>query len=175
MRYLIIAFLAMTSVASAQSDYEIQSSDWPSMSYVAHRDVVDYAGMSQFYGQYLPAAYQTVASAGLIPGTATGLYYAIDEEAGEFDMAAAVPFSGEAPKSLPDGFEIIEVPESNALSIDYYGPYESLSDAHDAMGAHMAAEEMEAAFLVVEEYITDPTTEPDSSQWLTRIHYLFAK
>ena len=39
----------------------------------------------------------------------------------------------------------------------------------------MQAEEIEPSFLVVEEYITNPQSEPDSSKWLTRIHYLVAR
>jgi len=173
MRYLIIALLAMTTAVSAQTEYEIATSDWPAKTYMAHRDTVAYADIGQFFGQYFPIGYQAVAGAGLVPGAATGLYWSLDEESDMFNMAAAVPFTGDAPDTLPEGFEIVEVPESQVLSTDYYGPYETLSQAHDAFDAYMSAQEMEPAFLVVEEYVTDPTTEPDSSKWLTRIHYLF--
>ena len=124
---------------------------------MAHRDIVAYADIGQYYGQHLPSGYQAVAVAGLVPGAATGLYWSLDKETGKFDMAAAVPFTGDAPENLPEGFEIVEVPESQALSTDYYGPYDNLSEAHDAIDVYISAEEMEPPFLVVEEYITDPT------------------
>jgi effector-binding domain-containing protein len=175
MRTLIIAFLALTSVASAQTEYEFTTSDWPTKTYLAHRDTVAHADIGQFYGQHLPTAYQAIAGAGLVLGAATGLYWSLDKESGTFDMSSAVPFAGDARENLPDGFEIVAVPESQALSTDYYGPYESLSEAHEAFDTYMQAEEIAPAFLVVEEYVTDPTTEPDSSKWLTRIHYLVAR
>ena len=50
MRTFIIAFLALTSVASAQTEYDITSSEWPARTYMAHRDTVAYADITQFYG-----------------------------------------------------------------------------------------------------------------------------
>ena len=165
MRILIIAFLALTSAASAQTEYEIITSDWPDATYVGHRDTVAIAELSSFFGEYLPVAFQTVIGAGLAPaGAATGPYWSYDEDAGTTDMAAAVAFEGEPPGNLPDGFEVIETPEAQAVSIDYYGPYESLAAPHEALDAYLAAEELGPQLLVVEEYVTDPTTEPDSSK-----------
>lgn len=174
MRYHIIALLAATSMASAQTEYEITTTEWETKTYLAHRDIVAQAEIGQFYGQHLPMAYRAIAGAGLVPGPATGLYWSLDDETGKFDLAAAVPFTGDAPDTLPAGFEVVEVPESTALSVDYYGPYDNLPEPHEAFDVYMSAEEMEPAFLVVEEYITDPTAEPDSSKWLTRIYYLFS-
>lgn len=173
MRTLLIVFLAMTSVASAQTEYDISTSDWPAATYVGHRDTVAIAELSSFFEQHLPVAFQTVISTGLTPaGAATGLYWSYDEAAGTTYMAAAVAFEGEPPGNLPEGFEVIETPEAQAVSLDYYGPYDSLAAPHEALDASLAAEELGPALLVVEEYVTDPSTEPDSSEWLTRIHYL---
>ena len=176
MRTLLVAFLALTSVASAQTEYEISTSDWPATTYVGHRDTVAIAGLSSFFGEHLPVAFQTVTGAGLTPaGAATGLYWSYDEAAGTTYMAAAVAFRGDAPKDLPSGFEIIEVPAARAVSLDYYGPYDALEVPHEALDDYLKAEEIGPQIIVVEEYVTDPTTEPDSSKRLTRIHYLVAR
>jgi len=175
MRTLLIAFLALTSVASAQTEYEISTSDWSAATYIGHRDTVAIAELSSFFGEYMPAAFQAVLGAGLAPaGSATGLYWSYDETVGTTDVAVAVAFEGEQPDNLPDGFEIIKVADAQVLSTDFYGSYDGLSEAHEAIDAYMQAEEIETAFLVVEEYITNPQSEPDSSKWLTRIHYLVA-
>ena len=176
MRAILITLIALTSVASAQTEYDITSSDWQAHTYLAHRDTVAIADISSFFQQHLPAAYQAVIAGGKTPvGPATGLYWTYDEEAGTTDMAAAVAFEGDPPSNIPEEYEIIEAPEALALSVDYYGPYDNLIEPHQAIGAYLEEENLGAPLLVVEEYVTDPTTEPDSSKWLTRIHYLVEK
>ncbi|MDX1440145.1 MAG: hypothetical protein R3284_09600 [Rubricoccaceae bacterium] len=171
---LLSALVMASSQASAQNEYEIKASEWEGKTYVAHRDSVAGSDITAFYTQHLPAAYQTIVTSGLSPsGAPSGLYWGLDMETNIFNMAAAVPFSGDGSPNLQEGYEVIEVAAGPSLVVDYYGPYELLTEAHAAMGAHMEAEKLDPAYIVIEEYITDPTTEPDSSKWHTRIHYLF--
>ena len=67
--------------------------------------------------------------------------------------------------------ESYTIKASKALSVDYYGEYEMIWQAHVAMDAYMAKNNMD--FLVsVEEYVTDPTTVDSPDQVLTRIYYI---
>jgi effector-binding domain-containing protein len=52
------------------------------------------------------------------------------------------------------------------------GGYSGIGKAHEAMDAYMASNKLEQKAPVIEEYITDPGSEPDSSKWLTKIMYL---
>jgi effector-binding domain-containing protein len=40
------------------------------------------------------------------------------------------------------------------------------------MDDYLKANKLKAGAPVIEEYVTDPGTEPDESKWLTKIYYL---
>jgi len=52
------------------------------------------------------------------------------------------------------------------------GGYNGLEQAHLAMDDYMKANNLENQPPVIEEYITDPGSEPDSNKWVTKITYL---
>lgn len=177
MRSLIVLLLVVlgTTAMAQETDYQITTSEWPAKSYLGHRATMPEAEIGNYFAQHLPAAFQTIVSAGLSPETPpSGLYWSFDESARTAVLTAGVGFSGEI-NTLPEGFEIVELPETIAISIDYYGPYGQTEAAYDAAEAYMTVHELGDALVVVEEYITDPTTEPDPANWLTRIHHLVVR
>lgn len=166
--------LLAAAPAAAQGtpeSFEIVERPAQETTYLAYRDTVAFDAMESFYGTHLAAAYAHVVRSGLDPGPATGLYWTWDDAAGTTDMAAAVPFAGAEPANLPDGYRIITLPAGTAVGVDYRGPYDGLGTVHEAIGAQLG-DRMQNAVVAVEEYITDPQTEPDASQWLTRVFYL---
>lgn len=168
-----VLLLSATPVSAQEThgSFEIVERPTPESTYLAYRDTVAFDAMESFYATHLAAVYANLVRAGLEPGPATGLYWTWDEAAGKTDMAAAVSFSGPAPANLPDGYRIITLPAGTAVGVDYRGPYDGLGGVHEAIGAQLG-DRMHAAAVAVEEYITDPQSEPDSSQWLTRVFYL---
>jgi effector-binding domain-containing protein len=64
------------------------------------------------------------------------------------------------------------VPAGKALVIDYYGSYEGIGGAHMAMDEYVKSNNLKQKSPVLEQYITDPETEPDTSKWLTKVIYL---
>jgi len=58
-----------------------------------------------------------------------------------------------------------------ALVAQYYGPYEKIGDAHKMMMHHIDEHGLKVNGACWEEYVTDPSTEKDSSKWLTKIYY----
>jgi effector-binding domain-containing protein len=64
-----------------------------------------------------------------------------------------------------------EAPASKVLVLDHRGGYSGLGAAHQAMDKHMQKQGLQQGDIVLEEYITDPMAEPDSSKWLTRVVY----
>ena len=142
------------------------------------REAITYMGMkkempmaditSAYYGQMY----------GSMMGAATGvfdtthapvaLYWTWDEEKQTSLMTAGLATTAE---SAPEGFELYELPAGSYMSVDYYGAYDGMKGAHEAIWAHMQANNMEMSEPTIEEYITDPQTEPDSSKWLTRVMY----
>ena len=60
---------------------------------------------------------------------------------------------------------------STVYIIDYYGSYEGLMYAHLALDNYLKQKGLKMRSPVIEEYLTDPGAEPDTSKWLTRIYY----
>jgi effector-binding domain-containing protein len=100
-----------------------------------------------------------------------GLYFSYDEQKQITDMAAAIQVS----KKVETGeIKMFGLPAGKSYVIDYYGPYDQVAPAYKAMELYMQANGLKQKSPVIEEYITDPGNEPDSSKWLTRI-YFFAQ
>ena len=84
-------------------------------------------------------------------------------------MAAAIPLRKAFKTST---VKIIQVPrQKNAFMIDFYGPYEESALAHYAFDSYFKKNNLTVKLPIIEEYITDPANEPDSSKWLTKIYY----
>jgi effector-binding domain-containing protein len=120
-------------------------------------------------GQWLPGVYQEVmtylAAEGITPAgppfarlTFTG--GTVDVEAG---FPVPVPVSGRGrvvPSTLPGG---------SVAATTYYGPYEELGIAHDAITDWLKEHGYEADGSPWEVYYTDPQAEPDPARWRTDV------
>lgn len=152
----------------AESTYTVSETPWGARVYVAHRDTVAVDDMTAFFGQHLAGIHARALAVGLqIVGVPSGLYWSWDGSTA--DMAAALPV---AEARGVDPYEVISVKAARALTVDYYGPYTGLAAAHEAVDRFMEKHDYGPQQLVVEEYLTDPMTQPDSTQWLTRIYYV---
>jgi len=84
-------------------------------------------------------------------------------------MAAGIPIRGSI---QADNVDMASTPASKALLINYYGPYDGNELAHIALNMYVQKNGLQMKEPIIEEYITDPGTEPDPNKWLTRIIYL---
>jgi effector-binding domain-containing protein len=103
-------------------------------------------------------------------GAPSGIFYKYDEKEMKADMAAAIPVADA--KANVKGYQLIEIPAGKALQIAYYGAYEKSGDAHMAIDKYMKEKNLTMNTHVIEEYVTDPMHEPDTSKWLTNIYYM---
>jgi effector-binding domain-containing protein len=103
-----------------------------------------------------------------LAGGPSGLFYTWDMENNVADMAAGIPIEGEADI---EGYDLVQL-SGDALKIEYYGSHSGSAEAHSAMEDFMKENGLTINEVVFEEYITDPTTEPDTSRWLTNIYYM---
>jgi effector-binding domain-containing protein len=55
--------------------------------------------------------------------------------------------------------------------VEYYGNPEGTGAAHGAIESYCKQQGLVAGEPAIEEYVTDPASEPDTSKWLTRIYY----
>ncbi len=145
--------------------------------YYTIREKVKFSDMQQFYTEKYPKIIQKITQDKFqMTGMPRGIYYMWDEEKQLADMAAAIPVSpipdpGKANKKINIGPGEAEVYD-NYIVYNYYGDYSNLVSAHEGLGKASETVFKKQPDVVMEEYVTDPGTEPDQSKWLTRIYYV---
>ncbi len=157
---------------AAGPNYSVSVSEWPAKLWVGKREVVKWADMKDFFTKHFGQGMAAVGKAGVQPaGAPSGVYFEWNEKDMTADMIAAIPVAMDAKAKLK-GLDLYESPASKALTIDYYGGYSGLMAPHTAMDEYIKTNELEHHSNVIEEYLSDPGNEPDSTKWLTRITYL---
>ena len=64
-----------------------------------------------------------------------------------------------------------EIASGKVLSAPFYGSYDKLGDIHIAIQKYLELKKMGYTGVPWEVYVTDPSTEPDTTKWLTLINY----
>jgi effector-binding domain-containing protein/uncharacterized protein YndB with AHSA1/START domain len=155
--------------AAAAPQFRVRAVELPLRHFIALRQTVDMSEMTDVFDTNTPKVYQAVEQAGLtMVGMPCGLYYTWDEATGTTDCAQAIPL---AEAHRLEGFESIEISESEALLVEYFGNPEGTGAAHGAIESYCKQQGLVAGEPAIEEYVTDPASEPDTSKWLTRIYY----
>ena len=151
--------------------YTIDGKELPARVFVGKRATVDIPKVGDFYMENLPKVSTAVQKAGMeTAGAPSGLYWTYDEKTMKTDMAAVVPVKEVKPAGK---LETFTVDAGKGAEIDYYGSYEKIGDAHKAMDEYLKDHGIEKQKIVLEEYITGPMVEKDTSKWLTKIYYYF--
>lgn len=173
-----LAALKSLSEQVAASDtfrgFKIEQTTLSPRTYIGKKDTVKWADMSNFLAENFGAAYAAVQKKKApMAGAPTGIYFVWDEANEQAVMAATIPVEGSFSLAGFDAFPA----EGNALKIAYYGSFEGSAEAHYAMDDYTTAKgiALNENMLVLEEYVTDPTTEPDTAKWLTNIYYVLNK
>jgi effector-binding domain-containing protein len=157
---------------TAVGAYTVQRIDYPAKTFIAQREKISFDKMTNFYATNFGSIMGEMMPQGAeMDGGPSGLFYVWDMENKQADMAAAIPFK--EPINYKGKHSLLKLPARKALQIDYYGPYEGTGAAHDALDKYMAEQKMKSVYPVIEEYITDPVAEPDTSKWLTRVIYFY--
>jgi len=150
-------------------EYFINEIELEPRNFIIKREKVKFNNIQQFYATHFQGIMQMIQMLELpLAGAPSGLYYTWDMENNLADMAAGIPIEGEADI---EGYEMIQL-SGDALKIEYFGSYSGSAEAHYAIDDFMNENGLTLNEVVVEEYITDPTTEPDTSKWLTNIYYM---
>jgi hypothetical protein len=137
--------------------------------YVAFRDTVEFQSIPQFIADKTPLVLEAAGKAGVkADSMLTGMFWTYDTVLMNTNMAVAFGIDKQM-KPAP-GVEVIKT-GGNAIIIDFLGDFGKTAEAHMAMDEYMAERKLQQIPPILEEYLTDPTLEPDTSKWLTRIVY----
>ncbi|MGE3961996.1 MAG: GyrI-like domain-containing protein [Dehalococcoidia bacterium] len=147
------------------SDIEVQDLPAQATAVVQHR--VTLQDMDRIPG-WLGETYEAVQRSGVEPAGMPFLRtLAMDEDGMEIEVGWPVPapFAGDGDvhaSSLPDG---------PAAVVSYFGPFDGVAGAYEALGAWCGQHGREVAGPPWETYYTDPEQEPDQSKWRTDVHF----
>lgn len=137
--------------------------------FITFRSEVEFGNASKYYSQNITALYQRALDAKVtVSGNPCGLFYKWDDKTGKTDMAAALPVL--AAFTIKDA-ESITIPAGEALFLEFTGDNSKSGPAHTSMDEYMSDHGLRNLPPVIEEYLTDPTREPDPSKWITHIIY----
>ncbi len=168
-------FVMKRKESKEYNGYKVNTVDLPEMHFVMNRQEVSFPDIQQFYVNNLGALFGKVQKAGVEMSEdrmPSGLFFKWMPEQGSTDMAAAIPIKEAA---TIKGATTYTIPAKKALQIDYYGDYNATENAHNAMADYMNDYGLLQDSPVIEEYVTDPSTEKDPGKWLTKITYYFSE
>lgn len=148
----------------------VKESEMPYAYAVGVRKEVKMEEVQKFYQETLPTVFQALQDKGIeMAGQPVGLYYTWDEEKKTSDMMAAIPVKEQV--DLGGAFKTVSLPQGKTVMMDFYGPYDKIASAHYSIDGYMKSKQMQVDLPVIEEYVTDPTQEPDPQKWLTKVIY----
>lgn len=155
--------------AAIIAKYPVQTVEFKAVKYAAIQKTLTMPEMSAFMGESYGKIGEACKKAkAKCTGAPVGIYFTWDDKTMTSDMAAGMPVNK---KVETDEIKMIEIPSGTAYLVDYFGAYDQSMDAHTAINMYFMKNNLKPKMPVVEEYITDPTSEPDTTKWQTKIYY----
>lgn len=149
--------------------YDIQEIDWAEHFYIGVKGKHKFTELAKFFGESYGKIGAFMAKNKLEMGCApSAIYFTYDDKNMETECAAVMCLKE---KKETKELETYLIPAGKALLIPYYGAYDKSANAHNAMDAYMKEKGLMQS-MVIEEYVTDPMSEKDTSKWLTNIYYI---
>ena len=124
--------------------------------------VTDAEGFPAVVDGGFPRLFGRLAELGVAPAGAPFIRYLRMGEQFELELGIPVP----AGSAAADG----RLPAGRVAVLRHVGPFSGLREAGEALKRWVAEQGEEAAGPFWEAYVTDPSSEPDSSKWITDIH-----
>lgn len=122
--------------------------------------------ISAKYAEVFTAVFTHVLSnGGQQSGAPFGRYHSIKVD--ELDIEAGLPVA----KAIAGKGDIkaSELPGGKVVTTVHYGPYEKLSNTHEALQKWVSEKGYKPTGGVWESYTTDPSEEKDQSKWQTKL------
>jgi effector-binding domain-containing protein len=85
------------------------------------------------------------------------------------EMVCALPVSPDS--KLPSKYKISQTPAGKAIKAVHKGAYTNLQKTHDDLNRYVAFRKLEEIGAPWEVYVTDPTAEKDTANWITEVYY----
>lgn len=150
--------------------YQVRELTWPEKTFLTKRAVKSFDQLPAFFGESYGALYGSVQKSGLkATEPPFAIYYSVDEQKKETDLAAAISVQGSVPEIK--GFEKVVLSPAKVITTTHYGSYESMGPAYAALEQYIAGHGLKKE-LMMEEYLSDPELEKDPANWKTNIYFV---
>jgi effector-binding domain-containing protein len=151
--------------------FEVLEENTPERIYIVKKDSMNWDKIEEFYARNLPDLLEALAKSKLeIAGLPSSLYFKWDSISKTAVMAVAVPVNADI-KTKIKGYETMAIPAGKNLRIMYQGGYTKIGGAHMAIDEYMKEKKLRQQNPVIEEYISGPGKETDSTKWITNVYY----
>lgn len=142
--------------------------------YLGLRDTLPFAEVGAFAQAQKTGIADSLAALKLpTSGPAAVLTWLWDDKKQEADLGVGYPFVPDK-KSAKYPYPVFSLPAGRTISVDFYGPYDSIGNAHRAIDLYLTEKKLKALPPSVESYLTNPAQEPDTLKWLTKVIYWVA-
>lgn len=102
-------------------------------------------------------------------GPPFAIYHEWDEETRQTTIEFCIPVLTELEER--DDIQKRVLSASQGLEVDFMGPYELTGKAHQMIEEYALENQIDLMGIGLEFYVTDPSEEPDTSKWLTKVYY----
>ncbi|MBK9109655.1 MAG: hypothetical protein IPM92_15100 [Saprospiraceae bacterium] len=155
-----------------KTEFGIQKSSFTEKHYIGILDIIVNSKIPQYYAKSLPKVYKFLDSLGVkFVGPPVGLIFGWEAKLGQVLIMAALPV--EKPMPNYTGYTSYTIKPTDCYKLENYGSYTSLRNAHTKLTYIMDNSPYILGAPIIEEYVTSPSQEPDTSKWLTNVYYLF--
>lgn len=162
-----------SGTAGPGAAFDILEMEWPTTAFALIKQSVRPGDIPAFVQSHLPLLYAEAAEQKMETGPATVLYFTTDKTDPAVEVAAALP--------LPAGKELgsavirtATIKAVHALYTDYFGAPAQTALALDVLRRKLAADGRKEQAPVIEQYLNNRQTEPDTTRWKTRVIVLTA-
>lgn len=153
----------------AELPYKIQEVDMPQRHYVGVRQQMNIADLQPFYQTNLPKVHVDMAKKKAeMTSAPCGVFFSFDQATQQTDVLAGVAI---AANEEVDGYDNYTTQKGKALLVDYYGPYDQMQEVYASFMTYIEIKGLKEGEVVVEEYMSDPSQEPDPKKWLTKVYF----
>lgn len=153
-----------------QTKHHVQKIRWPEKTFLTKRSTITFDKLTSFFTKAYGEIYGSIQNQGLrSTEPPCGIYYQVDEDQHLIDIAAAVAVRG--PLEDDDQFQVLTIPQCDALQISCFGTYENMKPAYEALEKYATDQRLET-LLIIEQYYSDPGIERDPAKWRTDIYFI---
>ena len=153
------------------SDFGVKQDTFKTTVYYGIMEPVLSYKLPAFFARSFPKIYKYLDSVNVkYIGPPVNLTLDWEGTSGYVYSMAALPIEKKIRPGL--GFDILEVNQNPCIKLEHFGSYKTLRNAHAKLDYLFRRNNQVIDKPIIEEYVTSPSQEPDTSKWLTNIYYL---